>query len=387
MGREKYGREGFSMECFIEKEDLLRCLYLVQGVVEKRSSLPILAHVLIESAGETVSLGATDLEVGIRQQCRATVKKNGAVTTDARKLYEIIRELPPERISLRATGNGWIDVSSGKSRFRLASLDPKEFPAVVPPEQSGKASAVSVSFPAKTLREMVEKTLFAASPDETRLQLSGVYLEAQKKGQLRMVASDGHRLSLIERETAISDPSSWPRAILPRKGLIEIRKLLEKGEGDVEFTLQGATAIIRKDTTELSMRLVEGEFPDYQQVIPAEKTHTISFSREDLLSALRRLLVLTTERSRGIKLRVEKGMLEISVNTPDIGEGVEEITVSHEGEGIIIGFNGRYLTEALNVMEEGQKVVLFLKDEVSPGLLQTEEDSDFSYVIMPMRIL
>ncbi len=375
------------MECLVEKEDLLRCLYLVQGVVEKRSSLPILAHVLIESAEGVVSLGATDLEIGIRQQCKSTVKKNGAVTTDARKLYEIIRELPPERVSLRATGNGWLDVSSGKSRFRLASLDPKEFPAVVPTEQAGTPSPATASLSAKTLREMVEKTLFATSPDETRLQLSGVYLEAQKAGKLRMVASDGHRLALIERETAIPEPAAWPHAILPRKGLIEARKLLEKSEGDVTLALKGTTAILKKDTTELSMRLVEGEFPDYHQVIPTEKKHAITFSREDFLSALRRLLVLTTERSRGIKLQTEKDRMEISVNTPDVGEGVEEITVNHEGESITIGFNGRYLTEALAVMEEGQKVILYLKDEVSPGLLQTEEDGDFSYVIMPMRIL
>ncbi len=375
------------MECLVEKEDLLRCLYLVQGVVEKRSSLPILAHVLIESAEGIVSLGATDLEVGIRQQCKSTVKKNGAVTTDARKLYEIIRELPPERVSLRASGNGWLDVSSGKSRFRLASLDPKEFPAVIPTEQAGTPPPATASLSAKTLREMVEKTLFAASPDETRLQLSGVYLEAQKEGKLRMVASDGHRLSLIERETAIPEPTAWPRAILPRKGLIEARKLLEKSEGDVTLALKGTTAILKKDTTELSMRLVEGEFPDYKQIIPTDKKHTITFSREDFLGALRRLLVLTTERSRGIKLQTEKERMEISVNTPDVGEGVEEIGVAHEGESITIGFNGRYLIEALTVMEEGQNVVLYLKDEVSPGLLQTEEDKDFSYVIMPMRIL
>jgi DNA polymerase-3 subunit beta len=302
-------------------------------------------------------------------------------------LYEIIRELPPESISLRSAGNGWLDVSSGKSRFRLASLDPKEFPAVIPSEQAGKKSTASASLPVNTLKEMVEKTLFAASPDESRLQLSGVYVEVQKTGKLRMVASDGHRLSLIERETTIPDPAAWPSVIFPRKGLVEVRKLVEKSEGDVELSLQGSTAVMKKDSTELSMRLVEGEFPDYHQVIPKERKHTISFSREEFLSALRRLLVLTTERSRGIKLQVGKNSMEISVNTPDVGEGVEEIAVTHEGEGVIIGFNGRYLIEALGVMNEGQKVVLYLKDEVSPGLLQTEEDHDFSYVIMPMRIL
>ena len=380
------------MECIIEKEDLLRCLYLVQGVVEKRSSLPILAHVLIECVEGMVSLGATDLEVGIRQQCKAKVKTAGAVTTDARRLYEIIRELPPERVALRSAKDGWVEVSSGKSRFRMASLDPKEFPALAPPvteqtQQKDKKQAVAVvSLPGQTIREMIEKTLFAASPDETRLNLSGVHLEVQPTGKLRMVASDGHRLSIIERDTTIPDPSVWPQAILPRKGLLEARKLLEKSEGDSQLSLQGATAILKHDTTELSMRLIEGEFPDYRQVIPTDRQHTVSFSREDLLSALRRLLVLTTERSRGIKLQVEKETMEVSVNTPDLGEGVEEIAVTHDGGSIIVGFNGRYMTEVLNVMEEGQKINLFLKDDASPGLLQAEADQDFSYVIMPMRI-
>jgi DNA polymerase-3 subunit beta len=211
-------------------------------------------------------------------------------------------------------------------------------------------------------------------------------MEAQKSGKLRMVASDGHRLSIIERDAAIPDPATWPHAILPRKGLIEARKLLEKGENETTLALQGATAILKQETTELSMRLVEGEFPDYQQVIPQEKKYTLTFSREDLLGALRRLLVLTTERARGIKLQVEKEKMVISVNTPDLGEGVEEIGVTYEGGSIMVGFNGRYLVEVLSVMEEGQKVNLYLKDETSPGLLKTEEDKDFSYVIMPMRI-
>src|SRR5215510_2641771 len=255
------------MECTVEKEDLLRCLYLVQGVVEKRSTLPILSHVLIESGEGMISLGATDLEIGIRQQCKAAVKKSGAVTTDARKLYEIVRELPPDRLVLRSSGEGWVEVSSGRSRFRMASLDPKEFPAITPTTESrdGKKIPVSVSLPGNVLGEMIEKTLFATSPDETRLNLSGVYLEAQSTGKLRMVASDGHRLAIIEREVGIKDVSSWPSVILPRKGLIEARKFLEKDEGETDFALHGPTAVLKKGTTELSMRLVEGDFPDYQQ--------------------------------------------------------------------------------------------------------------------------
>jgi len=376
------------LECWVEKEELLRCLYLVQGVVEKRSSLPILSHVLIEGAEETVSLGATDLEIGIRQRCKAMIKRGGAVTTDARKLYEIVRELPPERLILRSSGEGWVEVSSGRSRFRMASFDPKEFPAITPVggQQDEKKTPVSVSFSGKILGEMIEKTLFAASPDESRLSLSGVLLEALPNGKLRLVSSDGHRLSIIEREVGIANPNSWPHTILPRKGLIEARKLLEKDEGEIDFSLHGSTAVIKKGTTELSMRLVEGEFPDYQQVVPKDKKDFVAFSRDEFLGAIRRLLVLTTERARGVKLQIEKEKMTVSVNTPDLGEGEEELEIDNKGGNIIIGFNGRYLTEVLNVIDEGVRIHLYLKDEVSPGLLQTEEDSDFSYIIMPMRI-
>lgn len=389
------------MECLVEKDELLRSLYLVQGVVEKRSSLPILAHVLIESTdaqtdaeGGALSLGATDLEISIRQSCKASVKKTGSITTDARKLYEIVRELPstgggssdPTVITLRSAGSGWIEVSSGKSRFRMASLDPKEFPAITPAQEADGTVPAAASCPGEIMREMIEKTLFATSPDETRLNLSGVYVEALDSGKLRMVASDGHRLSLIDRQAEIADPAAWPKVILPRKGLIEARKILERSEGEARFSLQGTMAGMHKEATALSMRLVEGEFPDYQQILPTARNFVIPFSREELLRALRRLLILTTERSRGIKIQVEAGKVEISVNTPDLGEGVEEVMTDYSGDSIAVGFNGRYLVEALTVMGEDQQITLSLKDDMSPGLLKMTEDQDFSYVIMPMRI-
>jgi len=354
----------------------------------------MLSHVLIESnsPGENegiISLGATDLEIGIRQQCQAEVKASGSMTADARKLYEIIRELPSGPIRLRSGGNGWVDVTSGKSRFRIASLDPKEFPTITGQKEKKEEFSSSdqfISLPGPTLREMIEKTLFATSPDETRLNLSGVYLETQKEGKVRMVASDGHRLSLIEREVDTPSLPDWPSVILPKKGLVETRKLLEKSEGTIDVSVSDSVVNLKKETTELFMRLIEGDFPDYQQVVPKEHTHRIEFPRDEFLSALRRILILTTERSRGIKLQFEKDKIEVSVNTPDLGEGTEEIAASYAGDGLSIGFNGRYLTEALNVMDEGDPVVLFLKDEMSPGLLQQKESHEFSYVIMPMKI-
>lgn len=389
------------MECTVEREDLLRCLYLVQGVVEKRTPLPILAHVLIESSGNDLSLSATDLEIGIRQKCTAVVKRGGALTADARKLYEIIRELPQGPVVLRLADSGWVEVKSDRSRFRIASLDPREFPTIStrPSLQeaggkmqeagdlaSGFRPPTSICLPREVLRKMVEKTLFVISPDETRPSLSGVLLEVRDSGKLRMVASDGHRLSLIEESAPNLDPASWPPAILPRKGLVEARKLLERGDEEVEMTVQGVLAGLKRGSTELSMRLIEGEFPDYRQVIPTQSKHLLSFERDDFFSALRRLLILTTERLRGVKLQIKRGKIEMSVNNPDLGEGVEEVEIAYEGSELTIGFNGRYLVDMLGVLEGGCRLQMALNDELSPGVLQIEGNADYLYVVMPMRI-
>lgn len=389
------------MECTVEREDLLRCLYLVQGVVEKRTPLPILAHVLIESSGNDLSLSATDLEIGIRQKCAAVVKRGGALTADARKLYEIIRELPQGPVVLRLADSGWVEVKSDRSRFRIASLDPREFPTIStrPSLQeaggkmqeagdlaSGFRPPTSICLPREVLRKMVEKTLFVISPDETRPSLSGVLLEVRDSGKLRMVASDGHRLSLIEESAPNLDPASWPPAILPRKGLVEARKLLERGDEEVEMTVQGVLAGLKRGSTELSMRLIEGEFPDYRQVIPTQSKHLLSFERDDFFSALRRLLILTTERLRGVKLQIKRGKIEMSVNNPDLGEGVEEVEIAYEGSELTIGFNGRYLVDMLGVLEGGCRLQMALNDELSPGVLQIEGNADYLYVVMPMRI-
>lgn len=377
------------MELSVSKEDLLQCLYLIQGVVEKRSSLPMLSHVLITSvdAAGQISLGATDLEISIRQQCAARIKEGGSITADARKLYEIMRELRPGEVVLQSSGNGWVEITSGTSRFRIASLDPKEFPNIndkAEPETAASETFVGLS--GATLRGMIEKTLFATSPDETRLNLSGVYLETDTTGKLRMVASDGHRLSLIEKEVEAATLPDWPNVILPKKGLVETRKLVERSEDEVGVSVSQSVVHVKKDTTDLSMRLVEGEFPDYRQVFPKEHAHRVTLQRDELLSALRRILILTTERSRGVQANFEKNKITLSVNTPDVGEGREEVTSSYAGTGLSIGFNARYLVEALNVMSEDSTVVFSLKDEMSPGLLQNEESEEFSYVIMPMKI-
>ena len=371
------------MEFTIARDELLQGLYLTQGIVERRTTIPILANVLLESVNDGIAITATDQEVGVLRHCDAKVKKKGSLTAGARKLYEIVRECPEGPIVIRSLDNNWIEVSSGKSRFKIVGLDPKEFPAMPrPAHERGDRQALTI--PSAMLREMIQRTSFAVSSDETRLNLSGIFVERPEKGKLRMVATDGHRLSMITR--AVEGAPAGGGVIIPRKGVMEISKVIESGDDPVTLTLQGGVAHAARGSVELSMRLVEGEFPDYKQVIPEKSTRRLSVGAEPLLAALRRVSIVSSERTRGVKLQIEAGRLEVSSINPDVGEATDEVAVEYEGESLSIGFNAKYFMDLLSVLPETEKVEIGFNDEVSPGLVHCEGDSDYVYVVMPMRL-
>ena len=371
------------MEVSIRREDLTRGLYLVQGVVERRSTVPILANVLLDPTEGGISFTATDMEVGLRVRVPAEVKKKGAVTVNARKLYEIGREVTAEALVLKASTPGWVDVLAGRSKFKVVSLDPKDFPELPLGVESEGAVAIEVA--AATLREMIDKTLFAVSTDETRFNLSGVLMEGGEGGVLRMVATDGHRLAKIDRR--VPGPSPERGVIMPRKGLVEARKLLEDvDQGDVTLLVSAKDVRLSTPTVSFFMRLVEGEFPDYRQVIPGAVRAKARFNRDDLLAALRRISLLASERSRGVKLHLEKGRLEASASNPEQGEASEDIEISYGGEPLTVGFNARYLIEVLSAHAEGEVIELGVTDEVGPGVVTGSGDPEYTYVVMPMRL-
>jgi DNA polymerase-3 subunit beta len=371
------------MEVSVRREDLVRGLYLVQGVVERRNTLPILANVLIESTEGGLALTATDMEVGLRDVVTADVKKKGAVTVNARKLYEIAREAAADELVLKAAQPGWVDVLAGRSKFKIVSLDPKDFPQLPLSDDGG--DGVRVRIAAGTLRDMIDKTLFSVSTDETRFNLSGVFMAPGEDGTLRMVATDGHRLALVDRK--VTEAKLERGVIMPRKGLVEARKLLEEvADGELTLVVSVKDVRITMPTVSFFMRLVEGEFPDYRQVIPGAARAQVKVNRDDLLAALRRISLLASERSRGVKFQLEKGKLEVSASNPDQGEASEDVEVSYTGEPLTVGFNARYLIDALGVHAAGDVMELGLTDEVGPGVLKGSQDPDFTYVVMPMRL-
>jgi DNA polymerase-3 subunit beta len=377
------------MEVSIRREDLVRGLHLVQGVVERRNTLPILSNVLVEPAEGGISLTATDMEVGLRGLVPAQVKKKGSVTLNARKLYEIAREVTAEEVTLKSAQAGWVDLLAGRSKFRIVSLDPKDFPQL--PLGTGTADGTSLRLAAGTLREMVDKTLFAVSSDETRFNLSGVFLSTPEVGTLRMVATDGHRLALVDRrvpEVNLVDGQGRPRGvIMPRKGLLEARKLLDEiGEEDTTVVVSSKDVRLATPTVSFFMRLVEGEFPDYQQVIPAAPRAQARVNRDDLFAALRRISLLASERSRGVKFQLERGRLELSASNPDQGEASEDVEITYTGDSLTLGFNARYVIDVLAVHGEGEVIELGFTDEVGPALMRASGDPEYTYVVMPMRL-
>ncbi len=370
------------MHVTIERETLLRILSRTQGVVDKRHAMAVLTNALIEADDSTLSVVASDLEVSLKQSSPATVKQPGRAATSARTLFEIVRESTDDKITLKTLDNQWLAVAYGKSNFKLMGIDPDEYPGM-PEVSSNGSKTTTFQLEADDLGEMIRKTVFSVSSDDTRSNLAGVYLcSGDKKGSIRMVATDGHRLALVERPVS---GKFGDGAILPRKGLAEIAKMLPEESGKVRITLSSSEAMIEIGESILSMRLVEGSFPDYRKVIPDETPRIVGLSRDEFLATLRRISILSTERARGVRFALSNGALEISANNPDMGEASEELAVEYTGEPLEIGFNAKYLLDVLTVLPEGSRAELCLGDELSPGAVRGD-DSGYTYVVMPLRI-
>jgi len=368
------------MEITAKREDFLEALYWTQSTVERRNTMPILANVLIEATGRNIRVTATDLEVGIRASLEGEVAEEGKVTANAKKLYEIVRELSETTLNFKGLENDWVEVKSGKSVFKIVGLDPREFPAFAENEDH-----VLCECQASVVKEMIEKTLFSISSDETRSNLNGAFCQEMGDGKVRMVTTDGHRLSLVERK--IGNLGLIKGVIIPRKGLVELKRLVDDtDDGVVSMGFANNMAFVTKDNVELFVRLIDGEFPDYSKVIPEDSTSAARVDQGGLLKALRRVSLLSSDRYRGIKLELKENQLSISANNPDLGEAIEEVDVDYTGQELAIGYNARYLLDVLGVLGQEDSVDLQFKDEQSPTVMRKEGDDSFLYVVMPMRL-
>jgi DNA polymerase-3 subunit beta len=364
------------MEVVIDRDAFLKGLQMVQNIVEPRQTLPILANVLLEADGENVRLTATDLEVGARVSVPAKVGSKGSITVSARKLAEIVKELPAAAVALKVSENVTVSLRCGGATYRMVGLAPDDFPPVVP---ASPQSWVSVD--AKTLREMLTQTSFAVSHDETRYALNGVLFAFQGK-DVRMVATDGHRLALSMRSLGQSVANAT--GIVPRKAVAEIMRVIGSGE-EVQLAITDNQFVLQMPNFVMTARLIEGQFPNYEAVIPKTHPSRLTTGRAALSSALRRVSVMAEERNKPVKLALSPASLKVSASSQELGEAEEILDVDYAGEEMVIGFNSRYLLEAMSALEKDQ-VVLEIKDAQSPGVIKSVEGEGYCCVIMPMRI-
>lgn len=370
------------MKLSINKEALLNLLSKTQNIVEKRNTMPVLINVLLEATGSELKIFATDLEVSLTDAVSAGIDQEGKVAVSAKNLFDIVKELPEGEIHLTKKDNNWLELTQNKSRFNIVGIGAEEYP-VFPTFSTNEFLEVSSDI----LKEMIEKTIYSVSNDETRYHLNGVYFENQgnESNTYRMVSTDGHRLSLVDRiPTKGNSAKTSSGVIIPRKGLNEIRKMLDVSS-DLSFAIEGSQLIVKNDNTVLMVRLIEGKYPNYSQLIPQNLKQRATVSKDEMLSCLKRVSLLSNQKSKGITLNFHNGSMEISSNNPELGDAKEEIEVNYAGEELKIGFNAKYLMDVLNSIND-DTVDIELNDQLSPALIRPSHDPDYRCVIMPMRL-
>ncbi len=371
------------MKLTIKKEEILKGLQRIQGVVEKKNTMPILSNMLLTAERAGIEIIATDLEIGLRGRYAAEVEKPGSVTVSAKKMYEIVRELPAEDIQINVEDGNWVKILSGQSQFKLVGLPKDEYPALPDVAEEGM-----IVIDGDTLRDMIKKTLYSVGENDARYVLNGLFVHmtpARDGLNLRMVGTDGHRLSMIDR--VIDAKHREESIIIPKKAMMELRRLLEEDAPKTQLRLGFSKnhALFKRDGLVMVSKLIDGNYPNYLQVVPAKSSKKVTVSKEAITHAVKRVSILSREKTNAVKLQLEKDRLVLSTNNPEVGEASEELAVDYKGEGIVIGFNSRYLMDVLTAMDK-ETVALELNDSLSPCLITEEGDEHYKCVVMPMRV-
>lgn len=366
------------MKFQIEKETLLNPLQQIIGAVEKRQTMPALSNVLLRAKDNSLTLTATDLEIELVSQVSMIIDEDGEITVPARKLLDICKSLPNEAMIKFSVKDAKALVQSGRSRFSLATLPATDFPAL-----DNISSVYEFEIAQKTLADIIDKTAFAMAQQDVRYYLNGLMLEISSN-YLRAVATDGHRLAYCEKET-VADIADIKQVILPRKGVLELVRLLNDSDELAKITLGSNHLQVEFDGLRLTSKLIDGRFPDYNRVIPTDGHNVISAERDQLRQALIRASILSNEKYRGIRLILEKNLIKLQAQNPDQEEADVELEVDYDGDDIEIGFNVNYMLDVLNVTQS-DTVNAALRDSNSSFLLTYPDQDDCKYVIMPMRL-
>jgi len=364
------------MQFDIKRTDFLKALQRVQGTAAKSDTMPVLANVLLKAEGDSLTAWASDLEIFTSAVCAAAIKEKGSVAVNARKLFEIVKDLPGDDVSVAAGKDSKVEIKAMRSRFKLSGIPAMDFPAI--PEIS---TAGLERMDAEFLKDLFDRTFFAASTDETRYNIHGFLLD-RGEGRTRMVATNGHMIVLIEKPGKDGERQS---VLIPRKGALEMRKLLGEVEGEVGFGTTKKRATLQAGDTMISTRLLEGEFPDYERVIPQDHDRVILADKYALLNALKRVALLSPKDGHGVKMAIRAGALTLSSHCADIGEASEDIDIEYAGDEMEISCSADYLTQVIEAVP-ASRARLCLKEALSPILIHGEGSTEFTGVIMPMRL-
>lgn len=370
------------MEFTVRKFDLLQELTLIQGVVERKTTIPILANVLVHAEGGELRIAATDLEIGLKSVCVSKTTVPGTITLPAKRLYEIIRALPDKEIKFKRGEANWITVTCGSSRFRMAGLPQEDFPTLPEPK------TVVAKIPAEVLSKLISRTIFAISSEDSKYTLSGALL-LLKPGTITMVATDGHRLAHVEKSEPMEDVSEEIKVLIPKKAMGELVRMISES-GDVEsigFSRDDNHLFFDMGKRILVSRILTGQFPNYEAVLPRGNDRIFSINRDEITAAVKRVAILSDERSRTVKMAFGDNVLEITASHSSLGEANETLEIEYDKEELQVGFNYQYLLDFLATADEPE-VSFEFKDSESAAQLRTQPSTDYNYryVVMPMRI-
>jgi len=370
------------MEITVSKAELLKELQATQGVVERKTTIPILSNYLFEAAGDKLSLTATDLDLSLRTSCAVKVKKEGSCTIPARKLYDYVRLLPDADITIKLLDNHWVSIRCGRSNTKMVGMARSNFPSLPVFPTAGV-----VKIPAQVLRGMIARTGFAIANEESRYTLNGA-LMILKPESITMVATDGHRLAHVERAgQKFEGVSGEMKTLVPKKAMDELKVLLDSEADTVEFAKDDSTLFFRVGTRLLTSRQLTGQFPNFEAVLPKDNNKSIALQGDELGSAISRVAQFADERSRAVRLKLEKGELKLSASSTETGESEDSLEIDYNGETLTIGFNAQYILDFLKASGSAD-VKLELKDAQSAGQLRPADSEDYKYryIVMPMRI-
>jgi DNA polymerase III subunit beta len=376
------------MKLTIERAALLKALSHVQSVVERRTTIPILSNVLLQAGSGKLAMSATDMDLEIVEQVAARIDSDGRTTAPAHTLYDIVRKLREgAQVELETPGGAGGDrnemvLRSGRSTFTLSCLPPEDYPVM-----TGAELPHHFTLTAAELRTLIDRTRFAISTEETRYYLNGIYLHATKNNEvpvLRSVATDGHRLARIEMVLP-EGAAGMPGVIIPRKTVLELRKLVEEGDDEVQVALGDTKIRCAIGEAALTSKLIDGTFPDYDRVIPTGNDKMLEVPCKEFAEAVDRVSTISTERSRAVKLAIDRGSLTVSATSPENGTAIEELEVRYQNTPIEIGFNSRYLLDITEQIE-GEAALFAMSDAASPTVVRDSADASALYVLMPMRV-